>query len=94
MPQKQTSYSIKNWSDEDKPREKLVQNGKTALSDAELIAILIRAGSNDESAVALSKKILASVGNNLNALGKLSIKTVDRFSRYRQGQGHKHYRGT
>jgi DNA repair protein RadC len=47
--------------------------GKGALSDAELIAILIGSGSRNESAVDLSKRILKSVDNNLNALGKLSI---------------------
>lgn len=79
MQPKQASFSIKNWSDDDKPREKLVQKGKSALSDAELIAILIGSGSKNESAVALSKKILASVNNNLNELGKLSIKQLTQF---------------
>lgn len=79
MPQKQPSFSIKNWSDDDKPREKLVQNGKSVLSDAELIAILIGSGSRNESAVALSKRILASAENNLNELGKLSIKQLTEF---------------
>ena len=79
MPLKQASFSIKNWSDDDKPREKLVQKGKSSLSDAELVAILISSGSRNESAVALSKKILASVENNLNELGKLSIKQLREF---------------
>ncbi|WP_373517845.1 RadC family protein, partial [Pricia sp.] len=79
MQQNQPSFSIKHWSDDDKPREKLVQKGKSALSDAELIAILIGSGSRNESAVALSKKILASVNNNLNELGKLSIKQLTQF---------------
>lgn len=79
MQQKQPSFSIKHWSDDDQPREKLVQKGKSALSDAELIAILISSGSKNESAVALSKKILASVNNNLNELGKLSIKQLTQF---------------
>lgn len=74
-----TSFSIKNWSDDDKPREKLVQKGKSILSDAELIAILIGSGSRNESAVELSKKILASVNNNLNELGKLSINQLMQF---------------
>ncbi len=67
------SFPIRNWSEDDKPREKLMLKGKSVLSDAELIAILIGSGSRNETAVDLSKKILASVGNNLNALGKLSI---------------------
>ena len=79
MQQKPTSFSIKNWSDDDRPREKLVQKGRSVLSDAELIAILIGSGSRNESAVELSKKILASVGNNLNELGKLSINQLQQF---------------
>ena len=79
MQQKQASLSIKNWSDDDKPREKLVQKGKSVLSDAELIAILIGSGSRNESAVELSKRILASVNNNLNELGRLSIKQFMEF---------------
>lgn len=68
-----TNFPITNWSEDDKPREKLMLKGKAALSDAELIAILIGSGSRSESAVELSKRILKSVDNNLNALGKLSI---------------------
>jgi len=79
MQAKHTSFSIKNWADDDKPREKLIQKGRAVLSDAELIAILIGSGSREESAVDLSKRILASVGNNLNELGKLSIKQLMRF---------------
>ena len=79
MQQKPSSFSIKNWSDDDKPREKLVQKGKSVLSDAELIAILIGSGSRNESAVELSKRILASANNNLNELGKLSIKQLMQF---------------
>lgn len=66
-------FPITNWSEDDKPREKLMLKGKSVLSDAELIAILIGSGSRNESAVDLSKRILASVDNNLNSLGKLSI---------------------
>ena len=79
MQEKPTSLSIKNWSDDDKPREKLVQKGTSALSDAELIAILIGSGSRNESAVKLSKRILASVDNHLNELGRLSIKDLMKF---------------
>ena len=79
MQEKQSSFSIKHWSDDDKPREKLVHKGKSALSDAELVAILIGSGSRNESAVELSKRILASVDNNLNALGKLSLKQLMQF---------------
>ena len=72
-------FPITNWSEDDKPREKLMLKGKSVLSDAELIAILIGSGSRNESAVDLSKKILASVDNNLNALGKLSISQLIAF---------------
>ena len=72
-------FPITNWSEDDKPREKLMLKGKSALSDAELIAILIGSGSRSESAVDLSKRILASVDNNLNALGKLSISQLMTF---------------
>lgn len=71
-------FSIKFWAEDDKPREKLMLKGKSALSDAELIAILIGSGSRNESAVDLSKRILASV-ENLNALGKLSLKQLMEF---------------
>jgi DNA repair protein RadC len=73
------SFSIKYWAEDDKPREKLMLKGKSALSDAELIAILIGSGSRNESAVELSKRILSSVDNNLNALGKLSIAQLTTF---------------
>ncbi|AXT19197.1 DNA repair protein RadC [Flavobacteriaceae bacterium AU392] len=73
------SFSIKNWSQDDQPREKLLYKGKTALSDAELVAILISSGNRNESAVALCKRILASVDNNLSELGKLSIKQLMEF---------------
>ena len=73
------NFSIKQWAEDDKPREKLMGKGKAALSDAELIAILIGSGSRNESAVQLSKRILASVDNNLNAIGKLSLKQLMGF---------------
>ena len=79
MPNKPSSFSIKNWSQDDQPREKLRDKGKSALSDAELVAILIGSGNREESAVALSKRISASVGNNLSELGKLSIKQLMEF---------------
>ncbi len=79
MSEKPTSFSIKNWSQDDQPREKLRDKGKAALSDAELVAILIGSGNRQESAVDLCKRVLASVDNNLNALGKLSIKQLMDF---------------
>ncbi|TYP98011.1 DNA repair protein RadC [Tenacibaculum adriaticum] len=71
--------TIKSWALDDRPREKLVAKGKTALSDAELIAILIGSGNREESAVALSKRILQHVGNNLNQLAKLSVEELMQF---------------
>ena len=79
MVNKPSSFSIKNWSQDDQPREKLRDKGKATLSDAELVAILIGSGNREESAVALCQRILASVDNNLNALGKLSIKQLTAF---------------
>ncbi len=72
-------FPITNWSEDDKPREKLMLKGKSVLSDAELIAILIGSGSRNESAVDLSKRILASVDHNLNALGKVSLSQLIQF---------------
>lgn len=79
MPEQSSSFSIKNWSQDDRPREKLLHKGKSTLSDAELVAILIGSGSRDESAVALCKRILASSNNNLSQLGKLSINQLMTF---------------
>ena len=82
-----TNFPIKNWAEDDKPREKLMLKGKQALSDAELIAILIGSGSRSESAVELSKRILSSVDNNLNALGKLSLKQLMEFKGIGEAKG-------
>ncbi|MDF1546649.1 MAG: DNA repair protein RadC [Bacteroidales bacterium] len=70
---------IKDWALEDRPREKLLAKGIQSLSDAELIAILIGSGSRNETAVELSKRILASISNNLNELGKLNISDLQNF---------------
>ncbi len=70
---------IKSWAEEDRPREKLLDKGRHVLTEAELIAILIGSGSRDETAVELSKRILASTGNNLNELGKLTVSELCRF---------------
>lgn len=77
--EQQTNFSIKQWAEDDRPREKLLQKGKLSLSDAELIAILIGSGSPNESAVQLSKRILASGKNNLSELGKLSVQQLCNF---------------
>lgn len=70
--------SIKEWALEDRPREKLLSKGISALSDAELIAILIGSGSSKESAVDLSKKILSDHKNNLNELGKSTVEGLSK----------------
>lgn len=68
--------NIKDWNPEDRPREKLLLKGTSALSDAELIAILIGSGTANLSAVDVSKKILLHGKNNLNELAKLSVKEL------------------
>ena len=76
---KLNALTIKHWSEDDRPREKLLLKGKQILTDAELIAILIGSGNRDESAVELSKRILASVDHQLNALGKVSVSQLTAF---------------
>ena len=64
---------IKEWALEDRPREKLLAKGITSLSNAELLAILIRSGGPDTSAVELARQILNQAGNNLHELGKKTV---------------------
>lgn len=71
--------NIKDWAIEDRPREKLLSQGERALSDAELIAILIGSGNTNETAVELSRRILSSVNNNLNDLGRKGIDYLTTF---------------
>jgi len=73
------SLPITAWSLDDRPREKLLEKGNTALSDAELIAILIGSGSREESAVTLAKRILLASENNLNQLARLRIVDLQKF---------------
>jgi len=70
---------INQWAEDDRPREKFLLKGKSSLSDSELLAILIGSGSRNESAVQLCQRILFSTNNNLNQLGKLSIKQLTEF---------------
>ena len=72
--------SINQWAEEDRPREKLERLGPQALSDAELLAILIGSGSTKEDAVSLMKGILNDCGNNLNTLGKMTIRDLCRYN--------------
>jgi DNA repair protein RadC len=71
--------TIRDWAEGDRPREKLLNKGKAALSDAELIAILIGSGTRNESAVDLSRRILASVNNSLIELSKLTLSELQKF---------------
>ncbi|MDJ0644900.1 MAG: DNA repair protein RadC [Flavobacteriaceae bacterium] len=73
------SFSIKSWNEDDRPREKLLAKGKNALSNAELIAILLGSGSRHESAVDLAKRMLNFTQNNLNAFSKLTVNDLVRF---------------
>jgi DNA repair protein RadC len=71
--------NLKQWAVEDRPREKMLANGARALSDAELVAILIGSGNAEETAVELSRRILHSVENNLNDLGRKNSDFLTRF---------------
>ncbi|MEQ9402793.1 MAG: DNA repair protein RadC [Cyclobacteriaceae bacterium] len=71
--------TIKHLAEEDRPREKLLLKGKAALSEAELIAILIGSGNKEQTAVELAQFILNRCENNLNLLAKLSIKELEKF---------------
>ena len=71
--------SIKNWAEDDRPREKLLNKGASVLSDAELLAIMIGSGSRNESAVQLCRKILKASHDNLNELARLSIDELCKF---------------
>lgn len=73
MEENSKPLTIKEWAEDDRPREKMISKGVAALSDAELMAILIGSGTKNETAVAISQRILNSSNNNLNELGKLSL---------------------
>lgn len=65
--------TIRDWAEDDRPREKMLRKGSTSLSDAELLAILIGSGNRDESAVELSRRIMRECQDNINELARLSI---------------------
>lgn len=71
--------TIRDWAEDDRPREKLLNKGAAALSDAELFAILIGSGNKNESAVELCKRILGDNHNNLNELARLSIADLAKY---------------
>lgn len=72
------STKIMDWAAEDRPREKLLKKGMVSLSDAELIALLIRTGSPGQSAVELAREILGHAGHNLNEMGKLTVQDLQK----------------
>ena len=72
--------NINQWAEEDRPREKLMRLGTQALTDAELLAILVGSGSTKEDAVSLMKRILAGCNNNLNTLGKMTIRDLCQYN--------------
>ncbi len=74
-----TYTSIKNWAIDDRPREKMQNKGAEALSNSELLAILINNGNKEKSAVELAKEILKLGSDNLNELGKLSLKEIQQI---------------
>ena len=76
MVKQEHKHSIKQWAIDDRPREKLLSKSPTALSDSELLAILINNGTKDKTAVDLAKEILQLGKNNLGELGKLSVKDL------------------
>ena len=72
-------HSIKDWSADDRPREKLIEKGSKSLSDSELLGILLGSGSRNESAVGLAKRILNYAQNNLTELGRLGVDDLMQF---------------
>lgn len=77
--EEEQNKSIKNWAIEDRPREKMIQKGSTALTNAELLAILIRNGTPQKSAIGLAKEIMESVQQDLNLLGRLNLKEFQKI---------------
>lgn len=76
----ETNLTIKTWAEEDRPREKLKLKGKSMLSDAELLAIILGSGTGNETAVDLSKRLLKqAAGNNLGKLARLQVSDLVRF---------------
>ena len=68
--------NLNEWAEEDRPREKMLSKGIASLTNAELLAILIGSGNTEETAVELTQRILASCRNNLNELGKMTVKPL------------------
>lgn len=79
-------FTIQDWATEERPREKFITRGAESLSDAELLAILIRAGNKDENAIELGRKILRAAGNSLNSLKKFNYNDLKKFRGVGQGK--------
>lgn len=77
---KQMENGIKGWADEDKPREKLMSKGKSALTDVELLAILLRSGTKSLTAVDVARQLLNKADNNLGKLSKMALSDLTRIS--------------
>jgi DNA repair protein RadC len=73
------NFSIRAWAEADRPREKLLNTGRHSLTDSELLAILIRSGTREESAVELAKRILKETGNDLTKLSRMSVHELSSF---------------
>ena len=80
MSEANSKLTIAHWAEDDRPREKMERLGPGALSDAELLAILVGSGSTKEDAVSLMKRILGDCNNNLNTLGKLTIQDLCQYN--------------
>lgn len=72
-------YSIKQWSEDDRPREKLLNKGRNSLTDSELLAILIGSGNRNESAVDLCKRILRDHNNKLSEISRLNVEQLQKY---------------
>lgn len=70
---------LRSWADEDKPREKMISRGQSALTDTELLAILVNSGTPNEDVMTITKRILDSVHNDLTALSRLNVKDLMKF---------------
>lgn len=75
----QSYLSIKELAKDDRPREKMLEHGRNALSNAEILAILIGSGTREKSAIQLCQEIMASINNDINALAKLTVQDLMKF---------------
>ena len=80
MKEPKKTFTIKDWNASDRPREKLIQKGVFALSNTELLAILLNSGNKNETAVDLARRILSSCDNNLLKLSKLTLSDLQKFN--------------